>query len=98
MKSLVRGMLATSVAVATLVSAEASYARESLDATYGRQDRGTAIVTEPTGEEGSSGPRVRVQPRTQDLTPSLVQDEKKMEPELAAIAKESQKLESRPDA
>ena len=94
MKSLVRGMLATSVAVATLVGAEASYAGESPDATYGGQDRGTAVATEATGEEGSSGPRVRVQPRIQDLTPSLVQDEKKMEPELDAIAKESPKLES----
>src|SRR5439155_19152272 len=88
-KSLVRGMLATSVTVATLVGAEASYARESPDATYGRQDRGTAVATEATGEEASS---VRVQPRIQDLTPSSAQDEKKMEPELDAVAKELQKL------
>jgi hypothetical protein len=94
MESLIRGMLATSVAVATLVGAEASHACESPDATYGRQDRGTAVATEATGEEASSGPRVRVQPRIQDLTPYLVQDEKKMEPELDAIAEESQKLES----
>jgi hypothetical protein len=94
MESLIRGMLAASVAVATLVGAETSYARESPDATYGRQDRGTAVATEAAGEEGSSGPRVRVQPRIQDLTPGLVQDERKMELELDAIAKESQKLES----
>jgi hypothetical protein len=92
MENLIRGMLATSVAVATLVGAEVSYARESPDATYGRQDRGTAVATEATGEEGSSDPRVRVQPRIQDLTPSSVQDEKKMEPELDAVAKELQKL------
>jgi hypothetical protein len=92
MENLIGGMLATSVAVATLVGAEVSYARESPDATYGRQDRSTAVATEATGEEGSSGPRVRVQPRIQDLTPSSVQDEKKMEPELDAVAKELQKL------
>ena len=62
MENLIRGMLATSVAVATLVGAEVSYARESPDATYGRQDRGTAIDTQGTGEEGISGPRVRVKP------------------------------------
>ena len=90
MENLIRGMLATSVAVATLVGAEVSYARESPDATYGRQDRGTAVATEAT--EGSSDPRVRVQPRIQDLTPSSVQDETKMEPELDAVAKELQKL------
>jgi len=89
MENLIRGMLATSIAVATLVGAEVSYARESPDATYGRQDRGTAVATEATGEEGSS---VRVQPRIQDLTPSSAQDEKKMEPELDAVAKELQKL------
>jgi hypothetical protein len=94
MESLIRGMLATSIAVATLVGAEASYACESPDATYGRQDRGTAVATEATGEEASGGPRVRVQPRIQDLTPSSVQDEEKMEAELDAIAKESQRLES----
>ena len=88
MESLIRGMLATSVAVATLVGAEASHACESPDATYGRQDRGTAVATEATGEEASRGPRVRVQPRIQDLTPSSMQDEKKMEPELDAVAKE----------
>jgi len=94
MENLISGMLATSVAVATLVGAEFSYAREPLDATYGRQDRGTALASEATGEEGSSGPRVRVQPRIQDLTPTSVQDETKMEPELDAIAKELQKLDN----
>jgi len=68
MENLISGMLATSVAVVTLVGAEVSYARESLDATYGRQDRGTALASEATGEEGSSGPRVRVHPPSTTLS------------------------------
>ena len=35
------------------------------------------------------------QPRIQDLSPSVLQDEKKMEPELDAIGKELEKLENR---
>jgi hypothetical protein len=65
MKKLVTGMLVTSVALAMLVGTEGAYARENRkapDATYDQQDRGTAIDTESTGEEGISGPRVRVQP------------------------------------
>ena len=97
MKKLVTGMLVTSVALAMLVGTEGANAQENRkapDATYGRQDRGTALASEATGEEGSGGPRVRVQPRIQDLTPTSVQDETKMEPELDAIAKELQKLDN----
>jgi hypothetical protein len=36
-----------------------------------------------------------VQPRMQDLPPSVAQDEKELEPELDAIAKELDKLENR---
>jgi hypothetical protein len=36
-----------------------------------------------------------VQPRMQDLPPSVAQDEKEVEPELDAIAKELDKLENR---
>jgi hypothetical protein len=36
-----------------------------------------------------------VQPRMQDLPPSVAQDEKEAEPELDAIAKELDKLENR---
>jgi hypothetical protein len=94
MKKLVTGMLVTSVALAMLVGTEGAYA-EAPDVTHGRQDRGTAIDTRGTGEEGISGPRVRVQPGDVDLPPSVVQDEKQMEPELDAIAKELEKLENR---
>jgi hypothetical protein len=63
MKKLVTGMMVTSVALVMLVGTEGAYAeQETPDATYGRQDRGTAIDTQGTGEEGISGPRVRVQP------------------------------------
>ena len=65
MKKLVTGMLVTSVALAMLAGTEGAYARENReapDATYGRQDRGTAIDTQGTGEEGISGPRVQVKP------------------------------------
>jgi hypothetical protein len=36
-----------------------------------------------------------VQPRVQDLPPSVAQDEKEVEPELDAIAKELNKLDNR---
>ena len=65
MKTLVTAMLATSVALAMLVGAESAYAqanRTAPDATYGQQDRGWAIDTQQTGEEGIGGPRVRVKP------------------------------------
>jgi hypothetical protein len=65
MKKLVTGMLVTSVALAMLVGTEGAYAqanRHAPEATYGQQDRGTAIDTQGTGEEGISGPRVKVQP------------------------------------
>jgi hypothetical protein len=58
-------MLATSMALTMLVGAEGAYAetgRRAPDATYGQQDRGTAIDTQATGEEGISGPRVKVKP------------------------------------
>ena len=50
--------LLTSVALTMLVGAESAYAkahRGTLDATNGQQDRGTAIDTQATGEEGISG-------------------------------------------
>jgi hypothetical protein len=65
MKKLVTGMLVTSAALAMLVGSEGAYAqanRHAPEATYGQQDRGTAVDTEATGEEGVSGPRVRVKP------------------------------------
>jgi hypothetical protein len=52
----------TSAALAMLVGSDGAYAqadRQAPNATYGQQDRGTAIDTEATGEEGVSGPRVR---------------------------------------
>ena len=55
MKKLVTGMLVTSVALAMLVGTEGAYARENRkapEATYGQQDRGTAIDTQATGEDG----------------------------------------------
>ena len=62
MKKLVTGMLVTSVALAMFVGTEGAYARKAPHATYGQQDRGTAVDTQATGEEGISGPRVKVQP------------------------------------
>jgi hypothetical protein len=65
MKKLVTGMMLTSVALTMLAGTEGAYARENReapDATYSRHDRGTAIDTQGTGEEGISGPRVRVKP------------------------------------
>jgi hypothetical protein len=65
MKKLVTGMFVTSVALTMLVGAEGAYAqanRRAPDTTNGQQDRGTAIDTQATGEEGISGPRVRVKP------------------------------------
>jgi hypothetical protein len=65
MKKFCNGMLLTSVALTMLVGAESAYAkahRGTLDATNGQQDRGTAIDTQATGEEGISGPRVKVKP------------------------------------
>jgi hypothetical protein len=63
MRKLVTGMTVTSVALAMLVSTQGAYAQqESSHATYGRQDRGTAIDTQSTGEEGISGHRVKVKP------------------------------------
>ena len=65
MKTLITGMLVTSVALAMLLGAEGANAkanRTAPDATYGQQDRGTAVDTQATGEEGISGPRVRVKP------------------------------------
>jgi hypothetical protein len=65
MKKFCNGMLLTSVALTMLVGAESAYAeahRGTLDATNGQRDRGTAIDTQATGEEGISGPRVKVKP------------------------------------
>ena len=68
MKMLVAKMaLATSVALATLISAEAAFAQHNRAApdAYDQTrylDRGTAIDSQATGEQGGAGPRVRVQP------------------------------------
>jgi hypothetical protein len=68
MKMLVTRMaLATSVALATLISAGAASAQDNRAApdAYDQTrylDRGTAIDSQATGEEGGAGPRVRVQP------------------------------------
>jgi Ni/Co efflux regulator RcnB len=68
MKMLVTKMvLATSVALATLIAAEAASAQDNRAATdaYDQArylDRGTAIDSQATGEQGGTGPRVRVQP------------------------------------
>jgi hypothetical protein len=65
MKKLINGMLVSSVALMMLVGTEAAYAqanRRAPDATTGQQDRGTAIDTQATGEEGIDGPRVKVKP------------------------------------
>ena len=65
MTKIVSGALLTSVALAMLMSTEGAYAqanRHAHEATYAQQDRGTAVDTEATGEEGISGPRVRVKP------------------------------------
>jgi hypothetical protein len=45
--------LMTSAALTVLIGATGA---------YGQQDRGTAIDTQATGEEGISGPRVKVKP------------------------------------
>ena len=65
MTKTVNGALLASVALAMLISTEGAYAQTNdpaPKATYGQQDRGTAIDTQATGEEGISGPRVKVQP------------------------------------
>ncbi len=92
MKNPVTGMLRTSVALAMLIGTQGAYAQVPEDI-HGRQDRGTTIDTR--GTVGINNPRVRVQPADVDLLPSVVQDEKDMEPELDAIAKELEKLENR---
>jgi hypothetical protein len=92
MKNPVTGMMMTSVALAMLIGTQGTYA-QAPEVNHGRQDRGTTIDTRST--VGISNPRVRVQPGDVDLLPSVVQDEKDMEPELDAIAKELEKLENR---
>ena len=57
--------LMTSAALTVLIGATGAYAesnRTAPDETYGQQDPGTAIDTQATGEEGISGPRVKVKP------------------------------------
>ena len=49
----------------------------------------------PVNQQRDEAPIGNQQPRIQDLSPSVLQDEKKMEPELDAIAKELEKLENR---
>jgi hypothetical protein len=65
MNKIVTGALVTSVALAMLLGVEGAYAqghRHAAEATYAQQDLGTAVDTQATGEEGISGPRVKVQP------------------------------------
>jgi hypothetical protein len=65
MDKLFTGMLVTSVALTMLIGTESAYAqahRWAPDATNGQQDRGTAVDTQATGEEGISGSRVKVKP------------------------------------
>ena len=49
----------------------------------------------PVTQQSDEAPIGYVQPRMQDLPPSVAQDEKEVEPELDAIAKELDKLENR---
>ena len=49
----------------------------------------------PVTQQRDEAPIGYVQPRMQDLPPSVAQDEKEVEPELDAIAKELDKLENR---
>src|SRR3981081_165220 len=49
----------------------------------------------PVNQQRDQAPIGTQQPRIQDLSPSVVQEEKKMDPELDAIAKELEKLENR---
>jgi hypothetical protein len=49
----------------------------------------------PVNQRRDEAPIGNQQPRIQDLSPSVLQDEKKMEPELDAIGKELEKLENR---
>jgi hypothetical protein len=49
----------------------------------------------PVTQQRDEAPIGYVQPRMQDLPPSVAQDEKEAEPELDAIAKELDKLENR---
>src|SRR3981081_1891528 len=49
----------------------------------------------PVNQQRDQAPIGTQQPRIQDLSPSVLQDEKKMEPELDAIAKELEKLENK---
>jgi len=57
--------LMTSAALTVLIGATGANAesnRRAPDATYCQQERGTASDTQATGEEGISGPRVKVKP------------------------------------
>jgi hypothetical protein len=78
-----------------LVSTEGVLACNALDVTFGQQDRGTAFDAQGTDPGGINGPRVRVQPGDADLSPGAAQDEKQMEPELNAIAKDIEKVENK---
>jgi hypothetical protein len=49
----------------------------------------------PVTQQRDEAPIGYVQPRMQDMPPSVAQDEKEVEPELDAIAKELDKLENR---
>ena len=49
----------------------------------------------PVTQQSDQAPIGYVQPRMQDLPPSVARDEKEVEPELDAVAKELDKLESR---
>jgi hypothetical protein len=94
MERLITGMLVPSIALTMLVGTEGAYVRSAPDVIYSRQDRST-VIERHTDQDGISGTRVRVQPGDADLPPTVAQDEKKMEPELDAIANELEKLENR---
>ena len=76
------GVLAATVAAAILTNSA------TLTVALGQQPS-------PVAQQRDEAPIGYVQPRMQDLPPSVAQDEKEVEPELDAIAKELDKLENR---
>jgi hypothetical protein len=91
-EALTTRILMTSIVVAMLVGTEAVFAGNALDAAYGLQDRGMAVDAQVTDEEGLNRARVRVQPGDAEMPTSVAQDEKQMERELNAIAKDLKKV------
>jgi hypothetical protein len=91
-EALTTRILMTSIVVAMLVGTEAVFAGNALDAAYGLQDRGMAVDAQVTDEEGLNRARVRVQPGDAEMPTSVALDEKQMERELNAIAKDLKKV------